>query len=155
MTKIKAGVITTIAAMLLFCVLYLSGSYNIRWYNTFITIFAYYGCVQALVIFYKWLREPSYEPRHAEEVVASGKTIPKGWIDPFKLVKTKEDDNGSTVNTGADQNGLSNAGNRATGTVPVSGRPVETVRTGDGDRETKPIFKNSAAAGKPESASVG
>lgn len=155
MTKIKAGIITAITGLLLFCVIYLSASYDYRWYKVLMTIFSYYGCVQALVIFYRFLREPSTEPRHAEIVVASGKTIPKGWIDPYKLVKTKEDDNGSTVNTRAASDRLSNARNNESGTEPVSGGTVETVRSGDGSRETEPIFKNSAAARGSESAALG
>lgn len=155
MTKLKAGIITTITGVLLFCVIYLSASYDYRWYKVLMTVFAYYGCVQALVIFYKFLREPSADPRHAEVVVASGKTIPTSWLDPFKIVNAKEEKDGDTKHTGTEKNGLSNAGNSATGAKPVSSRPVEAVRPGNGSRETEPIFKNGAAAREPESAALG
>lgn len=87
MTKGKSIVITVAAAILLFCILYLSSSYDIHWYNVFITIFAYYGIVSSLFTFYNWLRTPSEEPKHRDITVASGKTIPKTWLDPFKVVE--------------------------------------------------------------------
>lgn len=91
MTKTKSIIITAIAGALLFCVLYLSDSYDIHWYNAFIKIFAYYGIVQSMVMLYNWLREPSIEPKHQENIeVASGKTIPSAWLNPFKVVKEEQ-----------------------------------------------------------------
>lgn len=87
MTKAKSAIITVVAGVLLFCILYLSSSYDIHWYNAFITIFAYYGIVQSLFMLYNWLRTPSEDPKHRDITVASGKTIPKTWLDPFKAVE--------------------------------------------------------------------
>lgn len=155
MTKLKAGIITTITGVLLFCVIYLSASYDYRWYKVLMTVFAYYGCVQALVIFYKFLREPSADPRHAEVVVASGKTIPTSWLDPFKIVNAKEEKDGDPKHTGTEKNGLSNAGNNATEAKPVSSRPVESVRPGNGNRTPEHLFEDCLAAREPESAALG
>lgn len=158
MTKLKAGIITTIGGVLLFCVLYLSWSYNIRWYNTFQSIFAFYGYIQALIIFYKWLRDPSYEydPKHMDTVVvASGDTIPNGWLNPFKIVKEKEKKNASdSVNARPASNGLSNAGHSSAGAKPVQSGTVDTVRPGNGESKAEHLFKDCLAAGEPESAAV-
>ena len=87
MTKGKSVTITVIAGVLLFCILYLSSSYDIHWYNAFIRIFSYYGVAQALIVLYHWLRTPSVEPKHTDPEVASGKSIPSSWINPFKAVE--------------------------------------------------------------------
>ena len=153
MSKLKSGIITFVGGLLLFCVLYLSWAYNIRWYNTFQAIFAFYGYVQALIIFYKWLRDPVYDPKHMDEVITSGKTIPDSWINPFKVVKTKEDKHGNTVNRGTASNGLSDARDKKTGSGSISGRTVETVRTGDGDRTSKRLFEDCFTLGESDSSS--
>lgn len=152
MSKLKSGIITFIAGVLLFCVLYLSWAYSIRWYNTFQSIFAFYGYVQALIIFYKWLREPTYDYRHLESVdVASGSTIPSSWLNPFKVTKVKEDKNGNTVNTRTASNGLHDAGHRPAGTKPVQSGTVEPVRTRNGESKAEHLFADCLAAGKSES----
>lgn len=142
MTKSKALVITGIASLLLFCVLYLSNCYDIHWYNTFQSIFATYGYIQAMVILYKWLRIPSYEsdPKHVDLNVASGKTIPMSWINPFKVVK--ENKNGQNL---AKADGFSNARDHANSSVTVSGRTVDYERTSDGNCKTDASVENGAA----------
>ena len=146
MTKLKSCVITGIVAFALFCALYLSSSYAIRWYNTFKTIFATYGYIQAICIFYKWIREPSVEPRHVECEVASGKTIPNSWINPFSKVKEKNDGS-DTANARTTQDGLSNARNNPDRAESVSSGSLGTVWTCDGDYPTEHYTENSAAAG--------
>lgn len=148
MTKSKAFIITGIASVLLFCVLYLSSSYDIHWYNTFQSIFATYGYIQAMVILYKWLRVPSYEsdPKHVDLNVASGKTIPDSWLNPFKIVK--ENDNGQTV---AKADGLSNAGHYPNRRISVPCRAVETERTGYGGGSEDASSENGPAPCQSES----
>lgn len=149
MTKFKSGIITVIAGVLLFCVLYLSDCYDYHWYKTLQTIFATYGELMSLVVLYKWLRQPSMDvdPKHLDITVASGETIPKGWLDPFKLVKEKK--NGQTV---ADKNGLQNAGHSENRPGNVSGRPVASVRNSSGANPEHSVSQNSTLVGEPESA---
>ena len=96
MTRGKSVIITALAAILLFCVLYLSNEYAIRWFKTLEMVLAVYGYIQAVYVFYRWLREPlaPEEPKHIfkqedqdMEPVADGNTIPKTWINPFKSAK--------------------------------------------------------------------
>ncbi len=152
MTKFKSWVITAVAGLLLFCVLYLSNSYDIRCYRTLQAIFAVFGETMALYVFYKWLREPSVEvdPKHVDITVRSGNTIPNGWLNPFKTVK-EEKKNGQNM---AKADGLSNAGDSTNRTVTVSSRPVDSGRPGDGDCEVDSIFAYGTAPRKPESASI-
>ncbi len=87
MTKAKSTIVTVVAGALLAGVLYLTWAHDIHSYRLFITIFAYYGVVEALIVLYKWLRMPSVEPKHQDFEVASGSTIPKSWLNPFKTVE--------------------------------------------------------------------
>ena len=147
MSKSKSLIITSIAGVLLFCVLYLSSEHDIHWYNTFRTIFAIFGEVNALYLLYRWLREPSYEfdPKHVDVEVASGKTIPDSWINPFKIVKEKRKQN-DTVNSRTTDDRSQDAGNKTAVPVYVSGRTLGAAGTGQRESPSKPVAEDSTAA---------
>lgn len=102
----------------------------------------------ALWTFYRWLIEPVADPKHTDITVASGDTIPDGWINPFKIIKNaKEKKNGSHMAT---RDGLQDARDNGNRPEPVSNRPLVPVRTGYGEGKTNVIAQNSASGGKSE-----
>lgn len=145
MNKTKASVCTGLLALFVFCTLYISSRYAIRWYNTFQNIFSIFGEVMALWTFYRWLIEPVADPKHADITVASGDTIPDDWINPFKKVKEKKD--GSHM---AKSDGLQDARNPGDRTQPVSGRAVAPVRTGYGEGKANSVTPNCTTSLQPE-----
>ena len=148
MTKFKSGVIAIIAAVLLFCVIYLSYNYNIRWFMTFQNIFAVYGEIMAVVLLYKWVRQPAQEdPKHID-VVANGNTIPDSWVNPLKLVKEKKNDRGQIVAT---NNGFPDAGNSGDRTGNLQSGSVDHVRPGNGGRDIDAVIEDCSLACEPAS----
>lgn len=148
MSKLKARIVTGILALFVFTTMYISSGYAVRWYNTFRNIFSIFGEVMALWTFYRWLIEPVADPKHTDITVASGDTIPDGWINPFKAIKNaKENKNGSHM---AKADGLPDARDNGNRPEPVSSRPVEIVRAGNGEGTTNAIAPDSPSSGKPE-----
>ena len=145
MNKLKARIVTGILALFVFTTMYISSGYAVRWYNTFRNIFSIFGEVMALWTFYRWLIEPVADPKHADITVASGDSIPDGWINPFKAIKEKK--NGQNM---AKTNGLQNARNSSIRAQPVSGRAVAPVRTGDGKSQIELSPENCAPGSKSE-----
>ena len=152
MTKAKSVIITAATAILLFGILYLTNTYSIRWFRVFEHILAVYGYIQAVVMFYTWVREPSEEPRHISlkemkdvEEVQSGKTIPENWLNPFK--KTKEDKKNDTVDSRPAANGLSDAGNKTDRPVPVQSGTDNIVWTRNGKDAPEHTDKDVVAFG--------
>ena len=148
MNKTKARVCTGLLALFVFTTLYISSGYAVRWYNTFRNIFSIFGEVMALWTFYRWLIEPAADPKHADITVASGDTIPDGWINPFKVIKEKK--NGKQ--TVAKDNGLQDARNPGDRSKSVSSRPLEPVRTGNGASKTVTVTQNGTTSLQPKGA---
>ena len=148
MSKLKARIVTGILALFVFTTMYISSGYAVRWYNTFRNIFSIFGEVMALWTFYRWLIEPVADPKHTDITVASGDTIPEGWINPFKTIKNaKEKKNGSHM---AARDGLQDARDNGNRPEPVSSRPVEFVRTGNGEGKTNAVAPNRTTNLQPK-----
>ena len=147
MSKTKARIVTGIVALFLFCTIYVSSGYAIRWYNTFRSIFAVFGEIMALWTLYRWLIEPDVDPRHIDVPMADDDTILEGWTSPFiKVKETKK--NGQNM---AATDGLSNAGDPAVRSEPVHSGPVAPVRAGNGENKIVSAITNSAPPWEPES----
>ena len=148
MNKLKARIVTGILALFVFTTMYISSGYAVRWYNTFRNIFSIFGEVMALWTFYRWLIEPTEDPKHADITVASGDTIPDGWLNPFKAIKNaKEKKNGSHM---AKNDGLPDARDNGNRSESVSSRPVDPVRTGNGASKTVTITQNGTTSLQPK-----
>lgn len=146
MSKLKARIVTGILALFVFTTMYISSGYAVRWYNTFRNIFSIFGEAMALWTFYRWLIEPVADPKHTDITVASGDTIPDGWINPFKVIKEKK--NGKQ--TVAKDNGLQDARNPGDRSKSVSSRPVEFVRAGNGENKTVAATSNCTTNLQPK-----
>ena len=148
MNKTKATICTGLLALFVFTTMYISSGYAVRWYNTFRNIFSIFGEIMALWTFYRWLIEPAADPKHTDITVASGDTIPDGWINPFKVIKNaKEKKNGSHMAT---RDGLQDARDNGNRPESVSSRPVEPVRTGDGESKTDSVAQNCTTSLQPK-----
>ena len=148
MSKLKARIVTGILALFVFTTMYISSGYAVRWYNTFRNIFSIFGEIMALWTFYRWLIEPAADPKHTDITVASGDTIPDGWINPFKAIKNaKEKKNGSHM---AASDGLQDARNPGDRSKSVSSRPVEFVRAGNGESKTVTATSNCTTSLQPK-----
>jgi len=156
MSKFKARVVTAVVGLFLFCTIYISSGYAVRWYNTFRTIFAVFGEIMALWTFYRWMVEPPAEdPKHVDVTVASGDTIPDSWINPFKAIKENKNGRKQTL---AAADGLPHAGNNESRRVHIPGGTVEVVRSSDGSCEVVSVSedspRDSKSFGKPDGEAV-
>jgi len=158
MSKFKARVVTAVVGLFLFCTIYISSGYAVRWYTTFRNIFAIFGELMALWVFYRWMIEPPAEdPKHVDLPVASGDSIPDSWINPFKVVKEKSK-NVRGKQTMAAADGLPHAGDNESRRVHIPGGTVEVVRSSDGSCEVVSVSedspRDSKSFGKPDGEAV-